>query len=261
MKKAKHFLKLKGIFSLLILLFSVVTNNSYAQRNIKDTTIAFPMIGATVAFQMPGGDLSKRFGNNFAIGGVFQWKLRNNYIFGISGDFLFSDNVKENNLLDGFKTADGNIIDGNGHYASIILYERGLKFDIKGGKIFPLFGPNINSGLMTTFGIGYIQHKILIDTPGSSVPYLEGDYRKGYDRLSTGICLTQFAGYMNFGNKRLTNFYAGLEVTEAFTKNRRNINFDTGLKDDKSRIDLLLGIRFGWVFPMYKRMADKIYID
>lgn len=232
-----------------------------AQFSIRDSSLSFPMIGATFAYQLPGGDMADRFGNNFNIGAIFQWKLRCNWIIGIEGDFLFSDHVKENNILDKYFTPDGNIIDGSGHYATVILYERGLKIEIKGGKIFPVIGPNKNSGLMTTLGIGYLQHKILINTPENSIPYLENEYRKGYDRLSTGLSLTEFLGYINFGNKRLINFYSGFEFTQAFTKNRRMVNFDTGVLDNKSRIDLFFGLRLGWVFPIYKRIADKSYIN
>ena len=39
------------------------------------------------------------------------------------------------------------------------------------------------------------------------------------------------------------------------------VNFDTGVLDNKSRIDLFFGLRLGWVFPIYKRIADKSYIN
>ncbi len=249
----------KQIIALLFFLMTACT--SHAQLSIRDTTIAFPMIGATFNYELPGGDLSKRFGNNYAIGGVFQWKLQSNWIIGIEGSFIFSDDVRENHILDNFKTADGNIIDGSGQYGLVLLYERGLKFMLKGGKIFPLFGPNKNSGLLTTVGAGYLQHRIKIDTPGSPIPYLEGEYLKGYDRLTNGFAVTEFIGYLYFGNKRLVNFFAGLECTQGFTKGRRAMNFDTGLTDHANRTDLLFGFRAGWVFPLYKRAADKFYTN
>ena len=249
---------MKRVFALLLLLL-MMAFAARAQKNIRDSVISFPMVGFTAAYQIPGGDLSERFGNNFNVGFLFQWKFGNNWLAGLEGDFLFSDKVKENDILDQYKTPDGNIIDGNGGYADVNLSLRGIKLELKGGKIIPIVGPNKNSGLMTTLGIGYLQHKIFIDTPGHPIPYLEGDYRRGFDRLCTGISLTEFLGYMNFGNRRLVNFYAGFEFTQAFTKNRRMMNFDTGKTDSESRLDLQFGIRFGWVFPIYKRSADNIY--
>ncbi len=254
-------LKSWSFILVLSIIFIFLSGYVRAQHNIRDSSIAFPMIGATFAYQFPGGDMAERFGNNFNVGGVFLWKLRSNWIFGIAGDFIFSDDVKENNILDKYRTPDGNIIDEKGQYATVLLYERGFKFELRFGKIFPVTGPNKNSGLMMNLGIGYMQHKIRIETPGSTIPYLLDEYSKGYDRLCTGPSLTEFLGYLNFGNRRLVNFYAGIEFTQGFTKNRREINFDTGKKDDESRLDLLFGIRIGWVFPLYKRAADKLYIN
>ena len=256
----RQFILLKR-FSLLFFILLFPSLKIKAQYSIRDSMITFPMIGATFAYEFPGGDIIERFGNNYNVGSVFQWKLRKNWIVGIEGNFLFGEDVKERNILDKYFTPDGNIINGNGQYGTVSLSERGFKIEIKGGKIIPVIGPNKNSGLFTTLGIGYLQHKILIETPDSPIPYLEGEYRKGYDRLTSGLSVSEFIGYINFSSKKLINFYAGFEFTQAFTKNRRVINFDTGLSDDKSRIDLFTGFRIGWVFPIYKRIADKSYIN
>ena len=104
-------------FAFLFLFFFCFLLKLTAQFSIRDSSLSFPMIGATFAYQLPGGDMADRFGNNFNIGAIFQWKLRCNWIIGIEGDFLFSDHVKENNILDKYFTPDGNIIDGSGHYS------------------------------------------------------------------------------------------------------------------------------------------------
>lgn len=246
-----------GILNLLLLLNLAVR----AQYNVRDSSIAFPTVGISATYQSPGADMAQRFGSNFAFGAVFQYKFKSNWIIGLEGRYLFSDNVKENTILDGFKTPDGNIIDGNGQFGLVLLYERGLQLNLKGGKIFPLRFLNPNSGIMFTAGAGYLQHKIWIDTPGSPIPYLEGDYAKGYDRFSNGLAVSEFLGLISFSNKKLVNFYAGIECVQGFTRNRRSMNFDTGLKDNKQRLDLLFGIHVGWMFPIYKRVADKYYIN
>lgn len=243
---------------LIGMLFGISTQ---AQYSVRDSSISFPMIGATFSYELPGGDMADRFGNNFSIGGVFQWKLKSNWLLGVEGNFIFSDDVKENTILDSYKTPDGYIIDGAGQYAAVTLTERGMRFNLKAGKIFPVVGPNKNSGILATLGAGYLQHRIYIDTPGSPVPWLEGDKRRGFDRMSSGLFINQFVGYVNFSNKRLINFFAGFEFTEGFTQNRRPYNFDTGLRDTKKRNDILIGFKAGWVFPLYKRVADKYYIN
>jgi len=249
------------IKSFVIFFFICLPFAAFSQQNIKDSTIAFPMIGASAAYQIPGGDLDQRFGNNFNIGGVFQWKTKKNYVFGLDGQFIFGNKVHENNILDSLATNQGGIISSQGDFADVILYERGLKFELKLGKIFPVFGPNKNSGLFTSIGAGVLQHKIRIENQGSSIPAIEDDYKKGYDRLTNGLSLTAFAGYMNFGNKRLVNFYAGVEITQAFTQNRRSFNFDSREQDLKKRNDLLIGFRVAWVIPIYRRVPREFYYN
>lgn len=248
----------KLLAGLCILLFSLRVS---AQVSLRDSSASFVMIGATFAYQWPGGDLADRFGSNFNVGGVFQWKLKNNFIFGFDGNFLFKDKIKETGILDSLKGSEGYFIDGEGHYSTINLVERGFKFELKAGKIVPWIGPNKNSGILFTLGGGILQHKIRIESPGNVVPFAEGDYLKGYDRLTNGFSLTEFMGYVNFANKRLVNFYGGLEFTQAFTQNRRSYNFDQQKRDDKHRMDLLFGIRLAWIIPIYKRAPRQFYYD
>jgi hypothetical protein len=243
----------------VVFLILLSVNCAFAQKNIKDS-IAFPMIGAHFQFQLPGGDLADRFGYNFNVGGTFQWKLKNNWIVGLDGSFLFSDQVKED-PIPYLKTSQSAVITSGGVYAALSVYERGLLFSAKAGKIFNFFGPNPNSGLMTTIGAGILQHKIRIEEKDNNVPAIKGDYAKGYDRLTNGLAFTEFIGYIHCGNNRLINFFAGIEVTEAFTKSRRDWDFATMMKDDKNRTDILYGVKVGWFFPIYKHAVNRYYVN
>jgi hypothetical protein len=248
-------------FLLLVLAFGMPVRHASAQFNVRDSVRSFCMLGGTFAYQIPGGDIADRFGNNFNVGGTFQLKTKKNWIFGVDGNFIFGDDVKENTILDKISTSQGFIIGQGGFYADVLLYERGFMFQAKAGKIFPVIGPNPNSGLMATLGVGLLEHKIRIEDKGNSAPQLSDEYKKGYDRLTNGLSLTEFIGYANFGSHRLVNFQAGFEVTQAFTKSRRNYNFDTMTRDDKSRFDLLVGIRVAWIIPLYKRTPRAFYYN
>jgi hypothetical protein len=232
-----------------------------AQVSISDSSISFAMIGGSFAYQDPGGDMATRFGNNYNVGGSVQWKTKKNWIFGIDGNFLFSEQVKENDILRQISTSQGFVIGQDGLYADIFLYERGFMFSGKVGKIFPVIGPNPNSGLIATLGVGLLEHKIRIEDKGNKAPQLSDEYKKGYDRLTNGLSLTEFLGYINFGSRRLINFMVGIELTQAFTKNRRSFNFDTMEQDDKSRLDLLFGLRAAWLIPIYRRVPKEYYYN
>lgn len=246
------------IFSFIVIVTSI-TFKTNAQKSIADSTIFTSMIVPHVQFQLPGGDLAERFKYNTNIGGSLLFKTSKNWIIGVEGSFLFGNKVKEDNILDIISTEQGFVIDGSGMYADIRMFERGFSAYGKLGKVFPLFGPNPNSGLVAIAGFGFLQHKIRIEVNGNSAPQLKDDYKKGYDRLTNGFSTSQFIGYMHFSNRKLINFYAGIEVSESFTKNRRSFNFDQMKKDETNRIDLLYGVKFGWIFRLYREPKSFYY--
>ena len=65
-----------------------------------------------------------------------------------------------------------------------------------------------------------------------------------------------FIGYQHLSDNKLINFFVGVDFHYGLTQNRRTVNFDTGLPDTRQRTDLLLGIKAGWILPLYQR-AEK----
>lgn len=243
-----------------ILLGLTLTRYTHAQTSVKDSTIFTALLYASYTYQIPGNDLAKRFGNNSSIGGGCLFKTRENLIFGLDFSFMFSENVKEETtLLQDISTSEGYLIGQDGLYAEIHMWERGFNTFFKAGKLFPIFGPNPNSGLAIIAGIGYLQHKIRIENRDKTAPQVNGDYKKGYDRLSSGLAINQFIGYMHLGNNKILSFFAGIEFTQAWTKSMRAYDFDKRSKNDTRYFDTLTGIKIGWVIPLYKRLPDKYY--
>ena len=238
---------------------NAISTSGFSQVNPTDSAINIPMFSATYALQFPGGDMADRFGANSNIGGTFSVKTKSQWFYGVSGGFLFSDNVKETDVIDGLRISNGEIIDQNGEYALVTLMQRGFSFHGHFGRLFPLGFGNPNSGILVTAGAGFLQHKIRFAVEGNLAPQLRDEYVKGYDRLSNGFSTNQFIGYFFTGDSRLINFYAGVDFTQAFTQNRRSYNFDTMGPDDTQRTDLFYGIRLGWVIPIYKRATNDIY--
>jgi hypothetical protein len=247
----------KGFF--LVLLFT--SFNTFSQVNIKDSSIFTPMFYGCYAYQVPGGDMADRFGNNSDIGAGFQIKLKSNWLLGTEFNYLWGSKVKNGDeILKNVLTSDGNLINIGGMYAIFDLFERGYTITGYVGKVIPVLSPNPNSGIYFRAGVGYMQHWIRIQVQEQeSVPWMDDDYAKGYDRLSSGLTINEFIGYLFLGNTRIFNFYAGFEFVQAWTKNRRDVNFDTGEKDDKLRFDILTGFKIGWVIPLYKRTPSDYY--
>ena len=212
------------------------------------------------AVQVPGGELSERFGVNQNVGGALEWMHESNWILGLESNLLFGTDVKEDPLA-GLRDENGLIFGDFGEPASIQLRQRGLQLGAYLGGLLPLSAGNRRAGIRFTLGAGILQHKIRIQNdPQVFVSILSDDYKKGYDRLTQGLALKQFVGYQYLSKNRRINFFAGLEFGQAFTRSRRDFNFDTMQKDDSKRTDLLFGLRIGWTLPFYlAQNPDEIF--
>jgi len=244
---------------ILFLFLLVFINKFFAQVSIKDSSIFTPIIQFSYCYQISGADMAKRFGNSSAIQLNIGFKNKNQWVCGINGGYFFGKDIREKGLLDSIANTDGNITNQNGEFADIRFYERGFNFSVFAGKLIPLKKPNPNSGIILNFGIGFIQHKIRIETIGNNVPQLSSDYKKGYDRLTNGFLLTQNLGYLYLSNNRLLNFYFGFEFMQGFTKNRRTYDFDLMKKNSGKRLDTLYGAKVAWILPLYKKAPQLFY--
>ncbi|MGD0710538.1 MAG: hypothetical protein ABR968_05095 [Bacteroidales bacterium] len=242
-----------------VLFFFSCCQFSFAQVSVKDSAISMSLISFSYGYQKPGADMAKRFFSNSNVGGSFFYKTKSNWLFGADGYYMFRDTIKEGDIFKSIETSDGNVIDGNGIYADIYLQERGFNISGRVGKLFPLWGPNKNSGFVIMVGPGFLLHKIRIENPDHTAPQIQGDYAKGYDRLTDGISANEFIGYMYIGNKRLVTFFAGFDFVQAWTKGCRGYNFDLHGPDNAKRFDMLSGIKVGWIIPIYKIAPDKYY--
>ena len=245
------------------LVFMGLSYCCFAQVSVKDSAVNASLVPIGYSYNWPGGDMVKRFGDNSLVGGGYWFKSKKNWIIGFTGNYIFGGDVKENNVLDGLMTENGFIIGEQGEPAVTDMFERGWMFVASVGKVISSvgasgfkLGPNPNSGLFMLFGAGTLQHKIRIE---SDAFQLNKEFTRGYDRLSSGPCITQFLGYMHLSNNRLVNFYCGIESVQAWTKNRRGFNYDTMQNDNESRMDIFSGVRIGWILPLYKKVPDEFY--
>lgn len=229
-------------------------------KSQNDTALTIPILGVHFGGQLPGGDLVHRYGFNMNAGSMLLVKHSSRWVFGLETNYLFGNRVKED-VLKQLTTPEGFVIDNEGYPADLRVTQRGFNLMAIGGYVFDWWSPNQNSGLMMTIGAGYLQHYINFYDAANKVAAVNGKYRHGYDRLTDGMALSQFIGYLYLSDNRLSNFYIGAEFYQAFTKSVRGFNFDTGKPDTGKRLDLLFGIRAGWILPLYKRMAVGDYYN
>ncbi len=252
--------RITGIIKVWVLLCTIITisSNICAQGAWKDTVINCKMLTPEFTGQLPAASMAQEFSWDLAIGGSFYFKMRHNILFGIDGNYFFGTDIKDS-LFKYISNTSGGILGESGVYSNVALYERGYNFTARIGKVFPMFGSNKNSGLVILAGAGFLQHKIRILVINNDIPELTGDYLKGYDHLTNGPCLTQSIGYQHLGRHNLGNFNICIEGFEGFTKNRRTYNFDTMGPDNSLHIDILIGIKVGFILPFYTDVSKMVY--
>lgn len=233
-----------------------------AQSISKNDTSGVPLVAVNLGGSLPGGDLAKSYGANALTGLSYMQKFKNNWVIGIEGSAIFGKDIKnDSSIFRPIVDHYNEFTTGDGTPAEIFLYQRGIKADLKFGKLFNIFGPNNNSGLLIMGGFGFLQHKIRIEVTNNNVPSLDKESKKMYDRYTDGFSLSQFIGYMHLGNNRRTNFYIGFEASQGFTQNRRPYNVYSKGPDNTKRLDLMYSIKAGWILPIYKKTNQKYYYN
>lgn len=207
-------------------------------------------IGAAYSYNIPSADMSNRFGDfNGTLLGVY-YKSKSQWTMGVSGTFYFGSQLKEDNLLYNLSNSSGTINSTNGNPAKYALSMHGYSVQANLGKMFRLFNRFPNSGLLVELSGGYISHWINFSIPQNDIPPLDDAHIKGYDRLSGGLAMTEFIGFMHYSASRFLNFKTGLSFTQANVQNFRQFNYDTQSMELGVLQDRISSFVFCWFIPI-----------
>lgn len=209
--------------------------------------------------QFPFGDMQDRFGFNSTVGLHLAYKVKKNWWIGADGGFLFGSKVRDNYVLDNISNYYRQFINANdGSLVNVKLQERGFYTKFVVSKTIPFSEKYPDAGLLLSTGIGFLQHKIAIDVRENVLPQLNKTYRKGYDRMCNGPVVSQFIGGVFMERKKFISVYGGLQVDAAFTYSRRAYDFYLKQPMNEKRIDLFIGIKIGWIIPVFLKASDKV---
>jgi len=238
---------------LIIFCFILLGFTCFSQKN-KQSALTF-----SYTHQLPIGNLAERFGDNSAIGLSFFQEKESNLFYGIEGGYLFGNNVKDTSIFDNITTSTGAIIGADGTYSNINLMERGFDVHAFVGYAFHPKENNL-SGFYFSGGMGFLQHQIFIDTKNQNVPQLDEEYKKGYDRLTNGFSTKWEASYKYYSPNGKFQMYAGMNMTVAYTKNKRPYLFDKmEHTPTTSSWDNLLGINMGLIIPIHRKNEEEFH--
>ncbi len=249
----------RKILLCLAILFSMPL---LAQLDVQKEPAKIWSLQPHIGIQFPQGDLKDRFYNNGSVGFGIHLQTRSHWLFALDWSFIFAEKVRnEDQILANITTSEGFVIDKTGVFANIHFRQRGFYTAVRAGRVFKTRFGNPNSGILVSGSLGLLQHKIRIEVHENTTPQLEGEYKKGYDKLTAGPGGSLFIGYIHYSDNKLTNFTVGAEYMYAPTKSLRNYDFVLMKKDDRLRNDQLITIRFSWIIPFYARAPKDFYFN
>lgn len=203
---------------------------------------------------IPIKDLSERFGNHLVLGGGLTYQpARNWLLFGAKFSYFFGSQVDEN-VLQPFQTSYEGLLIGSDQYLSEFkLRERGYFMQLYFGGLIPIGNQEkARQSLKLHLGAGFIQHHIRFVDDARALNQFTTDYLQGLDRLCNGFALIPFIGYEYISRKNWLSFYSGIEPVFGFTKNQRNLNYDTNQSAfGINRNDFLINFKMGIYLPFY----------
>jgi hypothetical protein len=248
----------RKLLSIVIVFWGIQLRAQTPSKGLRPATL----ITASLAFQNNWGYLNDRYGSNLSIGAGVGYKTQSNWVFSGEASYMFGSNVKNGGLiLNQLIGEKGYVFNQTGNYAELNLFQRGIYGHFTVEKILPLIQLSENSGPTIGLGAGYLCHWIRLNNVGNDAPQVLGEYYKGYDRLSGGFSLKESIGYLYLSKKEGVNFKLSFELMQGFTKSLRGFNYDTGMIDEETRLDLFYNIRLNWYLPIYKKARTEYYID
>ncbi len=214
-------------------------------------------------FDLPAADMAERFGPSYRLGPSVFYKTASNWIFGAKFDFIFGNKIEEPGFLSNIKDDRGLAIAENGSRTQFGQFQRGYMAGLQAGWIYNTSATNSDNGILFLTTAGFMQHKILIsiEKADGNLPQFKDEYQKGYDRLTNGLFLEQFVGYIHFSESGFVNFQVGLDVVAGFTQGRRDYLYDVRRPGNESRFDMLFGVRGSWFIPIFKRKSEEIFFE
>lgn len=220
--------------------------------------MAISAFQAQFSASLPAADLAQRFGYYNAFGIGFHRKTAGNIWFGAETNLIFGEIVKENPLMR-IETSLGYLINANGQLQELRYQMRGFNALADVGYIIPCNAKNPNSGVTPKFSVGYTSHRIKYYAPGGAPPQIDGEYVKGYDRLTGGITLGQSIGYTHFNKRNFLNFSVDAGVLECFGRSQRTYDFLLMKEDDSKRLDLTIFLKGSILLPLYGKQGPSEY--
>jgi hypothetical protein len=206
-------------------------------------------------FYLTGADLSKGYPQFASIPVGVYYKSASNITLGFNYSPFLGNKVSYTNLYGDMLGPSGEVLDQNGFPTVIRYYMRGFSSTATIGKLLGRSGHK-GGQFEVALGAGFMQHYIKTQFDEGRTPQLEGDYAAGYDRLTNGLQLVQHFRW-HYLNPETISLFAGLDISQGFTKNRRSWNYSNMGADTRTHIDFYGGISAGILIPIGLKTQER----
>ena len=232
-------------------------NAEYKKPKKKFDPSSAVLIAFDYTAQFPFGHVAQRFGFDNLFCAQLLYKTNKNWLVGGNGGFIYGTNSKQNYVFSGIANSTGQFITQYNDLTQIRPEEHGFNVQFTFGKIVPLVEKFPDAGLLFMGGFGVVSDKIAVSIKAMELPQLSPEYRKGYDRMCAGPVASVFLGGTYMGRKKFLSGYAGFEADLSYTINQRPYDFYSMGKLKDQGVDLFLGVKVGWIIPIFLQTSEK----
>lgn len=214
--------------------------------------VSQPTISLGYGGHLPMADLEDRFGRalQFSIGGILpvfnKGEVQARFAYG------FGNRVKED-VLAGLRNRDGFIFGSDKFPADI---QQKYRSTFSAILIARKLGKTPLHEVVVGLGPSYLTHKIRVQPdPQQQVPQINGDYRKGYDRLTAGFGITESVSYRYHSPSDAFHLEIAVFSLQHRTQHLRSHDFASVISGTltpltRSRTDIISGVEVRWLIPL-----------
>tara|TARA_B100000989_G_scaffold48193_1_gene31432 strand:+ start:4897 stop:5622 length:726 start_codon:yes stop_codon:yes gene_type:complete len=215
-------------------------------------------ININYRYLIPQFETKKLYGSSSSLGLEYNKNLKS-YFYSVDCNYEFGNKINDSLVLENITTNNNQIISSDGSFANILLYKRGFFSHVSIGKIIKS-GKSKKTGFYPSFGIGYSQSKILIETRNQYIPFLNDEYKKGYDKKRGGFSTKLGLDFRYFNRKNNWKFIVGSELIHCLNKNyRRYFYSDQSFSNNNLKNDLLFSLKFGLIIQVNRTNNEKFH--
>lgn len=212
--------------------------------------------------QQPVGKLASEYLLSSGLGFGCHFQHEKGWLFGGNISYTFGNGVVNKNTLDALTTADGDLLAYNGGSAYLTeprLGQRGIMTMGYGGYFWPRNKRLPITGWFVKGGMGYVDQRIYIHIPGNQVYQLDAEYKRGYDRLFSGMLSSIEVGLQYHDHKKnFINFQLSAECMPSLSKYRRGYDYASHERlPEGLQLMTWTALKFTWYIPKFLQSGGE----